>query len=67
METKDRLISDLALENAQLRINLMECNYEIERLGKEVTVLQLNMKEALEGGDANEKHDVQLPTGDIDV
>lgn len=32
MDNKDRLINDLALENAQLRINIMELKYEIERL-----------------------------------
>ena len=35
MDNKDRLINDLALENAQLRINIMELKYEIERLQKQ--------------------------------
>lgn len=34
MDNKERLINDLALENAQLRINNMELKYEIERLTK---------------------------------
>ena len=37
MDNKDRLINDLALENAQLRINIMELKYEIERLLSEET------------------------------
>jgi hypothetical protein len=32
MDIKDKLINDLALENAQLRVSLMESNYVIEAM-----------------------------------
>ena len=32
MDNKERLINDLALENAQLRIDIMQLKYEIEKL-----------------------------------
>lgn len=45
MDNKDRLINDLALENAQLRIDNMELKYEIERL------LKVNQELSEKGGD----------------
>lgn len=45
MDNKERLINDLALENAQLRINNMELNYEIERL------IKMNQELNEKGGD----------------
>lgn len=57
MEIKERLINDLATENAQLRVTLMEARYEIERLNEELK----------KGGASDEKHDVQLPVGDTSL
>ena len=39
MDNRDRLINDLAIENTKMRIDIMQLNYEIENLNKQIVEL----------------------------